>query len=43
MTVRAADRAPLRGVATAIDDDGALVLETDRGTERIVAGEVALA
>ena len=41
--VRAADRAPLRGVATVIDDDGALVLETDRGTERIVAGEVALA
>jgi len=41
--VRVSGRAPLRGVAIAIDDDGALVLETDHGTERVVAGEVVLA
>ena len=41
--VRAGERAPLRGVATAIDDDGALLVRTSSGTERIVAGEVALA
>jgi BirA family biotin operon repressor/biotin-[acetyl-CoA-carboxylase] ligase len=41
--VRAGERAPLRGIATAIDDDGALVVRTSSGTERIVAGEVALA
>jgi len=41
--VRADERAPLRGVATAIDDDGALLVRTASGTERIVAGEVVLA
>ena len=41
--VRAGERAPLRGVATAIDDDGALLVRTASGTERIVAGEVVLA
>jgi BirA family biotin operon repressor/biotin-[acetyl-CoA-carboxylase] ligase len=41
--VRAGERAPLRGIATAIDDDGALLVQTSSGTERIVAGEVALA
>jgi len=41
--VRAGERAPLRGIATAIDDDGALLVRTSSGTERIVAGEVALA
>ena len=41
--VRAGERAPLRGIATAIDDDGALVVRTPTGTERVVAGEVALA
>ena len=41
--VRAGQRAPLRGIATAIDDDGALLVRTTSGTERVVAGEVALA
>ncbi|MEP6693536.1 MAG: biotin--[acetyl-CoA-carboxylase] ligase [Chloroflexota bacterium] len=41
--VRTGERAPLRGVATAIDDDGALLVRTSSGTERVVAGEVALA
>jgi BirA family biotin operon repressor/biotin-[acetyl-CoA-carboxylase] ligase len=41
--VRAGERAPFRGVAAAIDDDGALVVRTSLGTERVVAGEVALA
>ena len=41
--VRAGERAPLRGIATAIDDDGALMVRTTTGTERVVAGEVALA
>jgi len=41
--VRAGERAPLRGIATAIDDDGALLVRTTSGTERVVAGEVALA
>ena len=41
--VRAGDRAPYRGVAAAIDDDGALLVRTGSGTERVVAGEVALA
>jgi BirA family biotin operon repressor/biotin-[acetyl-CoA-carboxylase] ligase len=41
--VRAGERAPLRGVAIAIDDDGALLVRTSSGTERVVAGEVALA
>lgn len=41
--VRAGERAPFRGVADAIDDDGALLVRTRSGTERVVAGEVALA
>jgi BirA family biotin operon repressor/biotin-[acetyl-CoA-carboxylase] ligase len=41
--VRAGERAPLRGIATAIDDDGALLVRTSSGIERVVAGEVALA
>jgi BirA family biotin operon repressor/biotin-[acetyl-CoA-carboxylase] ligase len=41
--VRVGERAPLRGVATAIDDDGALLVRTSSGIERVVAGEVALA
>jgi BirA family biotin operon repressor/biotin-[acetyl-CoA-carboxylase] ligase len=41
--VRAGERAPFRGVASAIDDDGALLVRTGSGTERVVAGEVALA
>jgi BirA family biotin operon repressor/biotin-[acetyl-CoA-carboxylase] ligase len=41
--VRAGERAPYRGVAAAIDDDGALLVRTSSGTERVVAGEVALA
>jgi len=41
--VRAGERAPLRGIATAIADDGALLVRTSSGTERVVAGEVALA
>jgi len=41
--VRAGERAPLRGIATAIDDDGALMVRTPTGTERVVAGQVALA
>jgi BirA family biotin operon repressor/biotin-[acetyl-CoA-carboxylase] ligase len=40
--VRAGERAPFRGVASAIDDDGALLVRTSSGTERVVAGEVAL-
>ena len=41
--VRAGERAPFRGTAAAIDDDGALLVRTSSGTERVVAGEVALA
>jgi BirA family biotin operon repressor/biotin-[acetyl-CoA-carboxylase] ligase len=41
--VRVGERAPMRGIATAIDDDGALLVRTSSGTERVVAGEVALA
>jgi BirA family biotin operon repressor/biotin-[acetyl-CoA-carboxylase] ligase len=41
--VRAGERAPLRGIATAIDDDGALLVRTSSGIERVIAGEVALA
>jgi BirA family transcriptional regulator, biotin operon repressor / biotin---[acetyl-CoA-carboxylase] ligase len=41
--VRAGERPPLRGIAAAIDDDGALLVRTASGTERVVAGEVALA
>jgi BirA family biotin operon repressor/biotin-[acetyl-CoA-carboxylase] ligase len=41
--VRAGERAPFRGIAAAIDDDGALLVRTSAGTERVIAGEVALA
>jgi BirA family biotin operon repressor/biotin-[acetyl-CoA-carboxylase] ligase len=41
--VRVGERPPLRGIATAIDDDGALLVRTSSGMERVVAGEVALA
>ena len=41
--VRAGERAPFRGVASAIDDDGALLVRTTSATERVVAGEVILA
>ncbi len=40
--VRVGTRAPFRGVAAAIDDDGALLVRTPSGSERVVAGEVAL-
>ncbi len=40
--VRVAERPPLRGVAAEIADDGALVVRTASGTERVVAGEVTL-
>ena len=43
VVVRLAQRDPIRGTATAIDYDGALLVETDSGRERILAGEVALA
>jgi BirA family biotin operon repressor/biotin-[acetyl-CoA-carboxylase] ligase len=33
-------RAPFDGTATAIDDEGALLVSTPSGVERIVAGEV---
>jgi BirA family biotin operon repressor/biotin-[acetyl-CoA-carboxylase] ligase len=38
--VRTAGREPLGGIATAIDDDGALVVHTAAGDERVIAGEV---
>ncbi len=40
--VAIAGRPAFRGRASRIDDDGALVIETARGEERILAGEVAL-
>lgn len=40
--VRTGERAPLRGIASAIDDDGALLVRTSSGMERVIAGEVAL-
>ncbi len=40
--VRPAAGAPVRGLAREVADDGALVLETAAGTERIVAGEISL-
>lgn len=36
-------RAPFAGTATAIDDEGALLVHTATGVERVVAGEVRLA
>lgn len=41
--VRIAGRETLRGVATAIDDEGALLVRTDAGVERVIAGDVRLA
>jgi BirA family biotin operon repressor/biotin-[acetyl-CoA-carboxylase] ligase len=38
--VRVAGREPLSGVATAIDDDGALLIHTAAGVERVIAGDV---
>ncbi len=40
--VAIASRDPFRGTASRIDDDGALVVETASGEERILAGEVTL-
>ncbi|MDQ2951879.1 MAG: bifunctional biotin--[acetyl-CoA-carboxylase] synthetase/biotin operon repressor, partial [Chloroflexota bacterium] len=33
-------RSPVFGIATGIDDDGALLLRTAQGVERVVAGDV---
>ena len=41
--VRVAGREPLSGIATAIDDEGALLVRTDAGVERAIAGDVRLA
>lgn len=41
--VSVAGRPPLAGTATAIDDEGALVVHTASGVERIVTGDVRLA
>jgi BirA family biotin operon repressor/biotin-[acetyl-CoA-carboxylase] ligase len=38
--VRAVGREPLGGIATAIDDDGALLIGTAEGVERVIAGDV---
>ena len=38
--VRMAGREPLGGIATAIDDDGALVVRTAAGIEHVIAGDV---
>ena len=38
--VRAAGREPLSGIASAIDDEGALVVRTAAGVERVIAGDV---
>jgi BirA family biotin operon repressor/biotin-[acetyl-CoA-carboxylase] ligase len=38
--VRTAGREPLSGIATAIDDDGALLVRTAGGLERVIAGDV---
>lgn len=40
--VRSPGGAPVRGLAAALADDGALVLETSSGRQRILAGEVSL-
>lgn len=40
---RGAGRETLRGIATAIDDEGALLIRTDAGLERVIAGDVRLA
>ncbi len=41
--VRLPDGATLEGTATAIDDEGALLVHTPSGVERVVSGEVSLA
>jgi len=41
--VRVEGREPFSGTATAIDDEGALLVHTPSGVERIVTGEVRLA
>ena len=38
--IRASGRAPFAGTATAIDDEGALLVHTATGIERVVTGEV---
>ena len=38
--VRTSGREPLGGIATAIDDDGALLVRTAAGVERVIAGDV---
>ena len=38
--VRAAGRGPFGGIATAIDDEGALLIRTATGVERVFAGDV---
>ena len=40
VTVRIDGRAPFSGTATAIDDEGALLIHTASGIERVVSGEV---
>lgn len=41
--VKVEGRSPFSGTATAIDDEGALLVHTSDGVERIVSGEVRLA
>lgn len=43
VNVSVGGRAPFAGTATAIDDEGALLVHTPSGVERIVTGEVRLA
>jgi len=43
VVVQVEGRSPLAGTATAIDDEGALLVHTADGIERIVTGEVRLA
>jgi BirA family transcriptional regulator, biotin operon repressor / biotin---[acetyl-CoA-carboxylase] ligase len=38
--VRITGREPFTGIATAIDDDGALLIRTTAGVERVIAGDV---
>ena len=39
---RIAGREPISGIATAIDDEGALLIRTDAAVERVIAGDVRL-
>jgi BirA family biotin operon repressor/biotin-[acetyl-CoA-carboxylase] ligase len=41
--VRVEGRVPFSGTATAIDDEGALLVHTAAGVERVVSGDVRLA